>query len=561
MGVIFSSIIRTGAVMERRALARNTLCPGLVQREFLLKLLKQNKDTIYGKKFSFSSIAGEEEFRDSLPVVEYTDIDFHIERIMSGVHNVLTSEPVLMFNMTSGTTGSPKYIPVTRQGLKRTGRLMRQWLCHALSDHPSLLEGHSLCITGAAVEGRLGSGIPFGSASGVINSSLPAWVRNSFAIPSATSEIADYETRYYVMARLSYGKPVSFIATPNPLTLSNLVKTAMLRQEEIVRAIYNGWLSESLRSRNDVITAGIPAAIHPALGPDRSRALFLEKVVERTGRLLPVDCWPDLRLIGCWLGGSIGFHAESLAGYFGSVPLRDIGYMASEGCMTLPLQDHSPSGVLALRNNYYEFIPEAQIDSAHPDILTVCELEPGKCYKVLLTNENGLYRYDINDIVKVEGFHRQTPVISFLRKSGNFLNIAGEKLHLNHCLAAIESLRTGFSLDVHQFRIVPDVKKLRYEFLLDIGPGVPEGFQNQALLKSLDASLCAGNIEYGSRRRSKRLNPPCIHVMGSSWADEARREDARSGRRDVQYKWRQLSAERSGADIRHIRYTIEKEFP
>ena len=557
MGVFLSSIIRAGGALDRRAFAWDTRHPGQAQKEFLLRLIKKNKNTRYGEKYAFSSISSEKDFRNNLPVVEYSDIEPYIDQIKMGIRNVLTSEPVFMFNMTSGTTARPKYIPLTRQGQKRTGRLMRQWFSHALSDHPSLLDKGFLSITGAAVEGRCDSGIPYGSASGMINDTLPALLRSSFAIPAAVAEIADYDIRYYVLARLAYEKSISFIATPNPLTLVKLAETAIGHQEEIIRSIHNGWLSESFQSKQTCINAGVPDALLSTLKPNRARAAFLERMLGKTGRLLPIDCWPELTLIGCWLGGSIGFHTESLVRYYGTVALRDIGYMASEGCITLPLEDAAPAGILALQNNYYEFIPETQLDYTHPDILTASELEAGSCYKVLLTNENGLYRYDINDIVKVEGLYHQTPVISFLRKSGNILNIAGEKLHLNHCLSAIDGLQSVFPIDIHQFRIVPDMTNLRYEFFLDIRSEVPEESMHNALLTALDASLCENNIEYDSRRRSKRLNPPCIHVMDSSWVDEVRKAHATFGQRDVQYKWLQFSAEKDTVDFKHIKHTIQ----
>lgn len=557
MGVVLSSIIRAKGLLDRSALAWQTRHPGQAQKDFLLRLIKKNKDSTYGQKFGFSSMASQADFRNNVPVVEYSDIEPYIEQIKKGETGVLTSDPVFMFNMTSGTTARPKYIPLTHQGLKRAGRLMRQWFSHALSDHPSLLDKGFLSITGAAVEGRCESGIPYGSASGMINNSLPAMVRSSMAVPSIVAEIADYDIRYYVWVRLAYGKSISFIATPNPLTLIKLAETAIERQEEIVRSIHNGWLSDAFQSKQSSRDAGIPDALLSKIKPDKARASFLERVLERTGRLLPIDCWPELALIGCWLGGSIGFHAESLAKYYGGVVLRDVGYMASEGCITLPLADAAPAGVLALQNNYYEFIPEAQLDRAQPDILTVGELESGKCYKVILTNENGLYRYDINDIVMVEGIHHRTPLISFLRKSGNVLNIAGEKLHLNHCLSAIDRLQSDFSLTIRQFRIVPDATSLRYEFFLDIRSEIPRESAYKAVLKALDDSLCKNNIEYESRRRSKRLNSPCIHIMDSSWEDEVRKEHALFGLRDVQYKWPQLSAERDEADSRHIMYTIQ----
>jgi len=557
MGVLLSTVIRVAGLLDRGAFERHARHPGQAQKEFLLRLLKRNQISQYGKKYSFSSISSERDFRSHLPVVEYADIESSIGQIKMGVRNVLTTDPVFMFNMTSGTTAGPKYIPVTRRSQKRAGRLMRLWLSHALSGHPAMFEQSILSITGSAMEGSCSSGIPYGSASGMIDHALPAILRRSFATPASVSEIADYDFRYYVLGRLAYGKRISFIATPNPLTLISLAKTAIARQEEVIRSIHNGWLSNLLQSETNCIKAGIPASLISSLKPDRKRAAFLEKMVERSGRLLPVDCWPELKLVGCWLGGSIGFYTGAIVQYYGKVALRDIGYMASEGCITLPVEDSVPAGILALENNYYEFILESQIDSTHPEILTACELEAGKCYKILLTNENGLYRYDLNDIVKVDGLFHRTPVISFLRKTGNFLNIAGEKLHLNHCLSAIDKLQSDFSIEIHQFRIAPDPANQRYEFFFDIRSVVPDKFLHEVLVVALDEALCAANIEYDSRRNSKRLNFPRIHIMDSMWEADVRKEHARFRQHDAQYKWLPLSADKTEVDSRHINYTIE----
>src|SRR5512139_394132 len=135
MGLLLSSIIRTNGAMDRLAFARDARHPGRVQKEFLLRLIKSNKNTQYGQKYSFSSIGSEKDFRSSLPMVEYSDIEPYINQIKMGTRNVLTSDPVSLFNMTSGTTARPKYIPLTHQGLKRARGLMRQWFSHALSNH------------------------------------------------------------------------------------------------------------------------------------------------------------------------------------------------------------------------------------------------------------------------------------------------------------------------------------------------------------------------------------------------------------------------------------------
>ena len=43
-----------------------------------------------------------------------------------------------------------------------------------------------------------------------------------------------------------------------------------------------------------------------------------------------------------------------------ALPVRDIGLLASEGRVTIPLQDRTPAGVLDTLASFYEFIPADQ---------------------------------------------------------------------------------------------------------------------------------------------------------------------------------------------------------
>jgi len=281
------------------------------------------------------------------------------------------------------------------------------------------------------------------------------------------------------------------------------------------------------------------------------RATFLERVLYETGKLLPGDCWPDLALIGCWLGGSIGYYASSLDTFYGPTPLRDLGYMASEGCMSLPLADGQASGVLALRQNYYEFIHESQIHAPARDCLGVKDIAVGQCYKVLVTNHNGLYRYDMEDLVKVEGMYRQTPMISFQRKLGHMTNLMGEKLHLNHCLAAMSEVQDQLSLAIDQFRLVPNRDRACYEVLVAFPAEVPNEDRALDVLQAIDRALRAQNMEYDARRQSKRMKAPSMHVMDAAWP--------RAAKRSVQEKWIVLADQKSTTDAAHICYTIDGE--
>ena len=96
--------------------------------------------------------------------------------------------------------------------------------------------------------------------------------------------------------------------------------------------------------------------------------------------------------------------------------MRDVGLIASEGRMTIPMADGTPSGVLDVTSHVFEFIPEEEGDSPNPTVLAAHELQEGRTYYVLMMTAFGLYRCNIFDVVRCTGFHNRTPLVEFLSK-------------------------------------------------------------------------------------------------------------------------------------------------
>ena len=76
----------------------------------------------------------------------------------------------------------------------------------------------------------------------------------------------------------------------------------------------------------------------------------------------------------------------------------------------------APAGVLNVTSHFFEFVPEEQRDDPDAEFLTADQLESNREYFIYFTTSAGLYRYDINDVVRVVDFYRNTPVIQFVRK-------------------------------------------------------------------------------------------------------------------------------------------------
>ena len=523
------------------------------QEKFLFQLLRRNQNTAFGRDHHFKKITTIDDYRRQVAISGYERFRPYIDRARHGESNTLTQDPIVMFTMTSGSTGEPKLIPVTKVTQNMHTKLTRLWYGRAFLDHPRCVDGKVFGFVSPAVEGFTPGGIPYGAASGVIYRSSPHWIKRTHALPYEISEIKDFEAKYYVAMRLALEQNVTFVGTPNPSTILRLVDTADRFVKDIVKDIHDGTLS----SRFD-IAAKIRAALSSRLAANPARARELEDFVDAYEKLRPQEYWPELQLIGCWKGGSVGIRLKEFDAWFGrSIPVRDLGYLASEAQMSLPISDDGSAGILAIDANFYEFIPESEIDCVNPITLTCEELEVGAVYYLVLTTAGGLYRYDINDLVRVTGFHYKTPLIEFLRKGRDVTSLTGEKLHVNQVIQAMNDAQRRTGLLIRRYCAVADAEKSRYRFLVEFGDNGPSEEQLRALLSALDQRLHQLNVEYAQKRQSRRLAPPSLHLMKPGWFERREQTSLRQGTRDTQFKTRLLIDRFE--DESEILLTVEKK--
>ena len=546
-GFLISFTTRQSAKRFEKA----TQDPVGVQNQKLLGLVRKNADTEYGRRYGFSSIKTIKDYQQQVPVITYEDIKADMEKVVSGAKKVFTAEDPVMFAQTSGTTGDPKYVPVTPtcRGREHSDQ-MRTWTYHALQSHRDLFEGKVVSLVSPAIEGYTPSGIPFGSTSGHIYKNMPGFVRRAYSIPYEIFEIADYGAKYYAIMRISLEHDVRFLATANPSTVLKMCEKAHEHSEEIIKDINDGTLSQSL-----VIEPQIRKTLEKAMrsNPDRARELQ-EARSRRSGVLKPFDYWSKLSLIGCWKGGTVGHYLEKFPEWFSpegtrEIPVRDWGYLSSEARCSVPLSDEGSMGALTIATNFFEFVEVKDLESKRDDcsawhFLSVGELEEGKEYYIFVTTTGGLYRYDINDVVKVVGYYNQTPQIVFLRKGRGMTNITGEKVSVNQIITAFQNASQETGAIPDHFKAEADSMNSRYIFRVEFTTQVDPETQKR-FLKGLDHHLKGINIEYKTKRDSQRLKAPVLHVMKEGWYERGRKQQVESGMRAFQAKTQLLTPQKS----------------
>lgn len=539
------NLIAKGAAKRFEAAAKH---PFETQKKLLLDIIQKNANTEYGKRYDFASIRSIEDYQAKVPIISYNDIEDEMDRIANGEKNVMIAEDPMFLAQTSGTTGKPKFIPVSPSCLNQSqSDMMRAWLFHAKKAHNDIFDGKILSLVSPAVEGHTDAGLAYGAASGHIYKSMPAIIKPVYSMPYEVFEIEDYESKYYVLMRIALEQDVRFFATANPSSILKLCEKADEYKVDLIEDIRLGTLKSGLSMLDST-----RHLVEKKLKPNPDRAAELEQFIgKRDGRLLPGDYWPNMSLIGCWKGGTVGHYLDKFPGWFDPdnrrpVATRDWGFLSSEARCSVPLSDEGSMGALSVGANFYEFV-DAEDVLKHPDdhtkwtFLTADKVQKNTPYYIFLTTTGGLYRYDINDVVEVKDFYHQTPQIVFLRKGRGMTNITGEKLSVNQVIDAVQKASEQSGVLVAHFKAEADTDNSRYVFRVEpVSKGVSDE-DYLALLGAFEQNLQSINIEYEQKRKSQRLLPPVLHVMRDGWYERRRKAEVASGKRVFQSKTELLS--------------------
>jgi hypothetical protein len=204
--------------------------------------------------------------------------------------------------------------------------------------------------------------------------------------------------------------------------------------------------------------------------------------------------WPRLRVVSCWADGNAAGPAAALARRLPGIVLQPKGLLATEGVVSIPYQGRHP---LAVRSHYLEFEDDAG------RIGPVDGLRQGVNYRVLMTTGGGLWRYRLNDVVRVDGTVGRTPSVRFVGRYGTCSDRAGEKLSegfvarvLDEWFAELGKAPPAFAM------LAPDTDGggCRYTLYVDDEPEPSD---------ALDA-LLSRNPQYAYCRRLGQLLPPRV---------------------------------------------------
>ncbi len=510
------------------------LRPRETQRNLLLDMVRRERSTAFGRDHKFGEIRSVEDFRKRVPIAGHEYVAPYVDRVLAGETNALFADTrIVMFAMTSGTSAARKFVPVTPRFVSTHMRGWYLWGLQTYEGRQRLIFQDKFNLTGDDDEFRTAAGVPCGSVSGLTARMQNPLVRRSYCLPAAAGKLRDVRAKQYLAWRIGLTRDVGSWVSPNPSTHLALARFGDENRERLVRDVRDGGLSDEFDWPEAVVRS-----VRRRLKPDAGRASQLERIVRDTGHLYPKDVWPNLGLLGCWLGGPLAAYLRFFPEYFGDVPKRDLGLIASESRMTFPLEDETAAGVLDLFGTFFEFVPVEEADGPNPTALLPDEIEEGCDYRIILTTASGLYRYDIQDVVRCVGRRGRTPLIEFLHKGRHFSNLTGEKLSEIQVCRAVDAASLRANLKLAGYALAPCFEgPTPYYGLFVEQDDLPHPRLGGPLAARVDAALCEANCEYESKRASQRLGAVRMRpIAPGAWEAFDRDRLAATGGVAEQYK-------------------------
>lgn len=341
--------------------------PAQTQASILRRLVHAASQTAFGREHHFEQIRDYHDFASRVPIRDYGEFEPYIDRIRRGEQGVLSPEPVIRLATTSGTTSGRKLIPYTRRLQQEFNSAIGPWIVDLFHSDPLLMTGPAYWSISPAIRDQRAE---------------------DSAVPIGFEEDGEYLggiTGRLINWAMAVPASVRHAADIDEFRANTL---AELRRQPGLRLI-SVW--------------------HPSF-----LSLLIGDAVQN-----PLEIWPGLRVISCWADARAKIAAKQLEARFPDVRVQPKGLIATEAIISIPFGGQFP---LSISSHFLEFIDEkGVVHLSH-------ELMDGALYDVVVTTGGGLWRYRLNDRVRVEGFLGQTPSIRFVGKSGNISDLFGEKL-------------------------------------------------------------------------------------------------------------------------------------
>jgi hypothetical protein len=419
-------------------------------------------------------------------------------------------------------------IPVTKRHMRTM--LVEKFISMGLAVRAGALKpmhGPSMMIMTEHLGGYTESGVPKGAGTtggfkqmGRINDMI-------LSSPTDIMRVNDQKASRYL--HLLFGLRHELLWTIMaffPATILFCMRDLQAQSEQLLRDLADGTINPELE-----LPAEIRTGLEQRLRPERARARELTALLESDHFDVP-HIWPDLGCILTATGGGFRFYADQLRPFLGDLPVFSPVYASSEASIGYGFSLEQPYYLLLPEPSYMEFLPEEQMDDPQARPIPAWQAETGSSYEVIVTTLSGFLRYRLHDIVRVADFVGQTPIIEFVERQGQLIDVVGEKTAEHHIVEAIAAACYRVNARLLDYFVTPDTEQTPARYLLAI-----EGWKSgsttshiiRELLGAVEAALRKAAPDYDEERELGTLGPMGLALLKEGAFERLREERIASG--------------------------------
>ena len=510
--------------MVLKGVNRFTSIPFETQEKILLQIMDENKDTVYGKKIGFKDVHSIEDFQRIVPLSTYDTYDNYVERMLNGEENLMMARKCKRYCSSSGSVGKPKVLPKSGKdlwnmqcmGFAATPACAARWFKEKGMKFPKQIGPVAVILTGHPMkDGKMCNGagqVPFTYLKPI--SKFFMTTPNDFMYPENEDAV---DSTYFHLRFALQRRDLTFLGSMVVTLLTTMFDYLEKNWELICNDIEKGTIDPSIKCPPE-----LREKWNKKFKPMPERAAEIRRECAK-GFDDPIAkrIWPDFVWSYGMVGSNLAFYVEKLRKHIGDAPIHNMGYAAADGYMAMPVELDVNDYVLLPRSIFFEFIPIDDPECERP--LTMKEIEVGKEYELVVTNFSGLYRYQIEDVVRVTGFYNKTPKIEFLYRNNLAMNIANEKTttQMVDWAAAKAQEQVGVKFKGYSFYADTAHDPVRYMLLAEPEEKLSEE-KIKEFEKALDEWLNESNEKYFKYRRWGMIGEPKLAILKDNTYDDYR---------------------------------------
>lgn len=466
------------------------------QQKVFNDLIRQAKETQFGKDHKFNEIKTFEDFANQVPIRDYEELKPYVDRVVKGEENILWKGKPLYFAKTSGTTSGAKYIPLTKESMPFHIQAARNAILSYIHEtgKADFVDGKMIFLQGSPILEEK-NGIKLGRLSGIVAHFVPKYLQKNRMPSWETNCIEDWETK--------------------------------------VDAIVEETFNEDM-----AVISGIPSWVQ----------MYFEKLHQKAQK--PVgELFKNFNL---FIYGGVNYEPyrakfENLIGRkVDSIEL----FPASEGFFAYQ-DSQKEKGMLLLLNSgiFYEFVKADEFFTENPKRYTIGEVELNVNYVLILSTNAGLWAYNIGDTIQFTSLKPYRVIVSGRIK--HYISAFGEHVIGKEVEQALKEAMENTDIRVNEFTVAPQIAPkdgLPYhEWFIEFDSEVSEESNNlEEFALKIDNAMRKQNVYYDDLIVGKVLRTLVITKVPKNGFQEYMKSIGKLG---GQNKLPRLSNDRKIADF------------